>query len=70
MKTGWTKIRDNSKPQINVPLSAGAAFTVETALQIAQRNFVQARDVSLGIADIPTSASFPDGKVHGGMDKL
>ena len=70
MKNGWRKITGNSKPQVNVPLSAGATFTAETALQIAQRNFVNAQSVSLGVNGIPTSVSFPDGKVHPGMDKL
>jgi head-tail adaptor len=65
----WTNLRDRRAKEIAAPLSAGA-FTQETALAIAQRNFVSAQSVELGICDVPTSASFPDGKVHSGMDKL
>ena len=72
IKGVWRKQREQSAKQFEtkMPLFAGASFTQETALAIAQRNFVSAQSVELGICDVPTSASFPDGKVHGGMDKL
>jgi hypothetical protein len=66
----WTNLRDKRAKEITAPLSAGATFTAETGLQIAQRNFVTANSVELGICDVPTSASFPDGKIHAGLDKI
>ena len=70
VRNAWTKITAQRSNATNIPLSAGAAFTAQTALQIAQKNFANAQSVELGKTDIPTSVSFPDGKVHSGMDKL
>lgn len=70
LRGAWTKIGDRRAKAINIPLSAGAQLTAERALQIAQKNFANAASVSLGVNDIPSSVSFPDGKVHPGMDKL
>ena len=72
IKGVWKKNRERTAKELEskMPLAAGADFTAETSLAIAQRNFMNAASTELGVADLPTSISFPDGRVHSGMDKL
>ena len=50
-------------------LSTGATDVVSLARQRIQQSFPQS-EVHVGICSSPVSVSFPDGKVHPGMDKL